>query len=341
MVKYSIICLIYKSPKLADWVYNSLIKYTPLLKSGESEFFFVANDPSPSIISHLIKMNYPFIINNNKHFTEEELFDQGYGIPEYMNRVYKGYNQGILHAKGERIILINSDNYFSPDWLENLIKYSGLQNIISGTIVERKHPMFGVFPGAIEADYGNTVDNFKENEFIDFSYKIKKTGLRSSGAYMPCLMYKDVAIYAGLYPEGNIAGNSKEEILRYGDIDFFCRLEKLGVKHYTAKDSIVYHLKEGEKESVEDINTFNDGIDLSKYLVSEYNHLPIQQYDLKLSTLVPMINHNSIINQIIEPVDVIHQKKTLIFLKIIKKMLRFIIPFKSLRKALRKVFKKL
>jgi hypothetical protein len=279
------------------------MKYTPKIKSGDAEFFFVANDPTDAVVSHLVEKNYPFILNVNKKLTEEELFSKGYGLPEYINRVYKGYNQGILHAKGQKLVLINSDNYFSPDWLENLEKYSDMKKVISCTLVERRHEKFGVFPGAIERNFGNNTENFREDEFIDFTYKFKKTGLAPGYAYMPSLLYKDVAIYAGLYPEGNIASKSKEVIERYGDVDFFERLKKIGVEHFTAKDSICYHLKEGEREDEEsDIISpeMPKIIDYSKYMVKEYGYLPIQLYEKRLTDLVPLINHNTIINMLLE-----------------------------------------
>jgi GT2 family glycosyltransferase len=271
-----------------------------MVKSGEAELLFVANDPTDVVVSHLVENEYPFIININKRFTEEELFSNGYGIPEYMNRVYKGYNQGILHAKGERLVLINSDNYFSPDWLENLIKYSDTKRVISCTLVERRHEKFGVFPGAIERNFGSNTENFKEDEFIDFTYKFKKTGLRPGGAYMPSLLYKDVALYAGLYPEGNIALNSKDVIKRYGDEEFFDRLAKIGVEHFTAKDSISYHLKEGEREDEESDGMPSKIIDYSKYIIKEYSVLPIQSHEKKVTELAPTLNHNSIINKLLK-----------------------------------------
>jgi hypothetical protein len=39
------------------------MKYTPMVKSGKAEFFFVANDPTEAVISHLIEREYPFIVN--------------------------------------------------------------------------------------------------------------------------------------------------------------------------------------------------------------------------------------------------------------------------------------
>ena len=181
MVKISIICLIYKSTKLADWVYESLMEFTPMLKNNEAEFFFVANDPTDEVIAHLIEKNYPFIINENKVLSEEELFSQGYGAPEYIVRVYKGYNQGILHAKGERVVLINSDNYFSPDWLENLIKYSEFKNVVSSQIVEPKNEYGGFYHAALVAEFGHTTEDFEKENFLQYAIKNKKTGLKRGG----------------------------------------------------------------------------------------------------------------------------------------------------------------
>ena len=296
MVKISIICLIYRSTKLADWVYESAYKYTPKLQTGEADFLFVANDPEDYVVRHLVDKGYPFIINRNPHYTEDELFERGFGIPEHMNRVYKGYNQGILHAKGERIVLINSDNFFSPDWLENLLKYSEFKNVVTSQLVERRHPKFSVFPGALEQNFGSTVDDFLEDEFIQFTYKVRKTGLKPDGAYMPALLYRDVALYAGLYPEGNIAGKTKDQVVRYGDEDFYARLKSMGVEHYTALDSIVYHLKEGEREekgacnaaSLQDINT-------AEFEVLPYGSLAVEKYDDLNVTLEPSSTHQDVL----------------------------------------------
>ena len=57
------------------------------------------------------------MVNVNRRYSDDELFALGYGAPEYMSRVYRGYNEGIRAAAGDYVVLINSDNYFSPDWL--------------------------------------------------------------------------------------------------------------------------------------------------------------------------------------------------------------------------------
>ena len=110
MVEITIVCLVYRSKMLTKAVYESLYESTPKLRSGEAELLFVANDPTTELVKFLDEQGYPYIVNVNDHLSEDELFKKGYGKPEYIRRVYQGYNQGILHAKGEKICLINSDN---------------------------------------------------------------------------------------------------------------------------------------------------------------------------------------------------------------------------------------
>lgn len=248
MVRVSIISLIYRSSALADWVHDSVHKFTPLIARGEAEFFFVANDPTPGLLRHLQDKGYPHITNVNKRYSEAQLFAQGFGTPEHMSRVYRGYNEGIRAAKGDYVVLVNSDNYFSPDWLENLLKYSDRSKVVTSTLVERRHPIFTVFPGAVHGEFGGSVSTFEEEAFLSFAARIRQTGLESGGAYMPALMHRDVAIEAGLYPCGNIAGESFSEVAQYGDEAFYDVLESMGVHHCTSLDSIVYHLKEGERD---------------------------------------------------------------------------------------------
>ena len=303
MVKVSIISLIYKSTKLADWVYSSVMEYTPMIHRGEAEFFFIANDASDEVISHLINKNYKFYINENTILSEEELFKKGYAMPEYIGRVYKGYNQGILHAKGERIVLINSDNYFSEDWLENLLKYSSFNTIISSQLVEPGNAVkHFFFPSALRANFGQSIATFEKEDFMQYSMKYKKTGLRKGGAFMPCLFYKDLFIYAGLYPEGNIAGKSYNNIEKSGDVALYERLMNAGIEHYTALDSIVYHLNEGEKNETE--HQISNNVIITDQIKSQYKIEPYNQLEnINLNKLdvdlVQSTYHRSIINAIL------------------------------------------
>jgi len=245
-VKVSIFSLIYQSSEWADFVYDSVHKYTPMLARGDAEFFFVANDATPEVIEHLKQKAYPYYVKNNIRQTEAELFKQGYGKPEYISRVYKGFNFGIEKARGEIVVIINSDMAFSPDWLENMVKYLTEKTVITAQLVERDHPKYGVFKGVYHGEFGSTMHDFREREFLGFALKKAATGLIPGKGYAPCAFYKATAEKVGGYPEGNIAGKSFDDVVEYGDERFFYKLAKLNIPHYTNLDSIVYHFKEGE-----------------------------------------------------------------------------------------------
>jgi len=244
----SIICLVYKSTTFADAVYDSLHKHTPKLTSGEAELLFVANDPTKKVIDHLKKKKYNFVINNNPFLSKEMLYLKGYGAPEYISRVYRGYNYGIENCKSDIVVLVNSDNMFSPMWLENLLNKLSENRIITSQLVERNHPKFGVFPKAILGEFGSNPHNYSEEKFLSFAKKISMSKTKIGGAYMPCIVHKRNLEKVGLYPHGNIAGSSFNDIYMYGDERLYEKLKAIGVKHFTSCDSIVYHFKEGEKE---------------------------------------------------------------------------------------------
>lgn len=302
MVEVSIVCLIYKSKRLAEALYESVIKYTPKLASGQAEFFFIANDPTEEVVEFLKSKNIPYYINMNEHLSDEQLFSLGIGAPEYMRRVYQGYNLGILKAKGQKVALINSDNFFSRDWLENLLKYSDYKKVVCSTLIEPGQGKFGVFPFAIEKDFGRTLDDFREDKFQDFAEKNSKTGYTSGGAYMPCLLYKDIAVMAGLYPEGNIAGKSFDEVARFGDECFYDRLKDFGVEHITAKDSIVYHLKEGEKSEVSSNHTMYKSRTNKPTILN--NRLVVHPTNL-VPYISPEVKHQGIIDELGKKVTVL------------------------------------
>jgi hypothetical protein len=246
--RVSIAALIYRSSKMADWLHESLVEFTPMLGTGEAEFFFVANDASDSLLAHLQNRRYRHFVKRNQVWTPAQLAALGFAKPEYIHRVYRGWNEAIGRAEGEIVVLINSDMFVGPRWLENLLKHVSAQQIVCSQLIERKHPKHGVFEGAYHQEFGTSPATFNKQAFLDYCTQSALDRLKPGGAYMPCAVYKRLAIDAGWYPEGNLRGRTFDEVRRYGDVDFFHRLAKRGVRHVTALDSLVYHLKEGEMD---------------------------------------------------------------------------------------------
>lgn len=242
MVKISIACLIYKSTRWLDFVYEQVQKYTDL---NDNEFYFVANDASEMVLNHLKDKNIPHYIHNN---TEEQRKEW------YINNVYRAWNTAGKMAKGEYVVFINSDMAFSPRWLEILQESINDNICICSRLVERGVLSSGTY--GIEKNFGNVPEDYNEKAFLDFYDKIKENIIYPSGLYMPMLIKKEHLEKVNYYPEGNISPKSNDifnpiyaklgEPCISGDNVLISRLKTIGIEHYTHFNSIVYHFQEGE-----------------------------------------------------------------------------------------------
>jgi len=250
MEKISIISLIFQSTAYAEFVYNSVMKHTKEIQSGDAEFYFIANDATDEVLKFLKEKNYPHHINNNPRRSEDELFRMGYAYPEYISRVYAGYNYGIKVSENPIVTLINSDMSFSPDWLENLKKRLTREVVVSPMIIQPHHKFRNPLNGSFceHYEFGQTIRAFNEDAFLKKAEELKNDSVSIGNLFMPMMVYKDLLEKVGYYPEGNLSYGAYHRILRTGDAELFTRLAAIGVKHINSNDSVVYHLNEGEKK---------------------------------------------------------------------------------------------
>lgn len=233
-LKISVICLIYKSTEYANFVLQSFDKHTNRIGINVN-FIFVANDPSDKLVNYLNEKNISHLIFRNPDPSEY-----------YINRVYRAWNYGGSNADGDVIVFVNSDMAFSEDWLKNLLKNLSEDKIITSRLVESGKLKSGKY--GMEKDFGRTYSQFNDPEFQKFVKQISINQLKSGGLFMPCAMYKSVFIKSGGYPIGNRI--EKDGRITPGDqILFYEKLRPFKIKHYTAFDSIVYHIQEGEMDS--------------------------------------------------------------------------------------------
>lgn len=240
-IKISIACLIYKSTRWLQFVYDQVKKHTDLTNN---EFYFVANDANETVLQYLKDNNIPHFIHNN---TEEQRKEW------YINNVYRAWNTAGRMAKGEYVVFINSDMAFTPGWLDRLIEKITPDTVVCSRLVERGIMRSGQY--GIERNFGNVPDDYNEFEFINYSKSIVEDSIYPGGLYMPILIKKDHLESIGYYPEGNVKYGSDifkpeyakpGEALIPGDKIFIQRLLTIGVKHVTNFASIVYHFQEGE-----------------------------------------------------------------------------------------------
>lgn len=241
MVKVSVACLIYKSTRWLDFVYEQVKKFTNL---EENEFYFVANDANDQVLNHLKEKNIPHYIHNN---TEEQRKEW------YINNVYRAWNTAGRMAKGEYIVFINSDMAFSPRWLEILQEDIADNICLCSRLVERGIMTSGTY--GIERNFGNVPEDYNEGGFLNFCENIKEDTEHPSGLYMPMLIKKEYMEKINYYPEGNITPDSDIFNPKYAKLGENCipgdkvlieKLKTIGIEHYTSFNSIVYHFQEGE-----------------------------------------------------------------------------------------------
>lgn len=241
--KYSIACLIYKSTGWLQFVYKQVMKYTDM---KDTEFFFVANDADESVLKYLRNNYIPHYEFKNTPEHKKEW---------YINNVYRAYNYAAKVARGDFLVLINSDMSFSPGWLDGLIAAYNGKNLVASHLVESGKLKTGTH--GIERDFGKTFSQYKEEDFQAYAKSVRENSIIEGGLFMPLLVKKEHFVKVGGYPEGNIKEGSdifKVKIAKdgepqlSGDNVLMRRMAAVGVKHQTAMSSVVYHFQAGEKD---------------------------------------------------------------------------------------------
>ncbi|MDP3880945.1 MAG: glycosyltransferase [bacterium] len=229
-LKVVVVGMIYQSTGYAQFVYDSFKKY-----QEDEEFIFVANDATDKVKDYLRENDIPHLIFENEDKDEY-----------YLNRVYRAWNYGGMNASGDIIIFVNSDMAFSKGWVKNLLKNLNKKRIVCSRLVESGKMPSGEY--GISKNFGQSYKEYNAEEFEAYVEKIKKPELKEGGLFMPCMIYKDIFVKSGGYPIGNRKEADGKETS--GDhIFFYENLEaKMGVKHFTAFDSIIYHVQEGEMD---------------------------------------------------------------------------------------------
>ena len=234
-MKVSIVCLIYKSPEYFEFVKDSIIEHTNI--NDYEELVFVMNDPTKELVEYVenydennIKMRFVQHINENpKEY--------------YLSRVYRAWNYAVEVANGDVVVMVNSDMAFSKNWLPDLLKWLKKDTAISSRLVESGKMPSGLH--GLSINCGRSPSTFLKDKFETIAEVAIETRIKEGGLYSPIAVYKETFLKLGGYPHGNLVFGNMEVP---GDVLFWGIARTKGIKHYTAFDSIVYHIQEGEMD---------------------------------------------------------------------------------------------
>jgi len=240
--RVSIFAVVYRSIDYARFINQVVNDSCPEIANGEAEFFLVANQPEPDLKAWLSKSELSYI----EYWPEKQVTAEC--GPSYLAGVYAAYNHGVHAASGDVVVMLNSDMVPSPEWLQMMIEEFQPGDLLSPWLVEPFHPKYGVFPGAIEANFGRSPRTFQTQNWEAFCRAgAASLPAGSSPPFMPVMVRKDKFLQLGGFPQGNLLVNGE---CVPADKNYFDSLEALGMRHrFIAKPVYFYHFKEGEKRT--------------------------------------------------------------------------------------------
>ena len=218
--------LVYKNTKWVEFLKKSLDESKTMLKW---KLMVLSNDGTPEV------ENDPLVTHKFRNEDPNEY---------YINRVYKAWNECVKQADTQYIVLINSDMAVSDYWLDELYLLKRfMPNSLPCSLLVESGRLRSAMPEYVK-NFGLTPDTFDWEGWKNHSTSMRVSppgnlNLELGRLFMPVLIDKEEFLSMGGYPNGNINGVSGDKIL-------FDKYAKQGFQHVTAKDSIVYHVQEGE-----------------------------------------------------------------------------------------------
>ena len=233
MTEVTIAALVYKDWRYIEWLHSSL-----RAMAGKVPWRLVVTACNPQSDEIADKADHVYC--------EDGPFDH------YLDPVYRAWNDAVLTAPTQWVVLANSDMYFA-DWaLDYLVaaKKADPKCLPCSLLVESGRIPSGM-PEYVR-DFGTKPETFKADEFKAYAKEIEKPGETEPGRlYMPVLFDRCEFLDVGGYePNRDVAGGTDGPIHTSGDKLTFARFAEAGFNHVTALGSVCAHLQEGEGRDV-------------------------------------------------------------------------------------------
>ena len=214
--------LVYREPRWIDWWKEGL---TQAKTETRYRTLVLANDPEPKV-------------------RESECWDVSLANSDpaahYLGRVYNAWNECMMIAPTELVVLTNSDMFMSDYWLDELMecKRQKPKSLPCSLLVENGRIPSGM-PEYVK-DFGTNPADFRAADFRTLASTLRKRGTYEPGRlFQPALFDRQSFLDIGPYTS-NQGDKSGDRIL-------FEKYQAEGWEWVTCKGSVVSHLQEGEK----------------------------------------------------------------------------------------------
>lgn len=284
-IKLSIIIVSWNTAKLLRDCLNSLkFEIRPCLPAGRNLKFeiIVVDNASEDGSCEIVKKEFPEVrlIQNKENL-----------------RLAKANNIGIKQAKGEYIMILNSDTIIKEgaigklvDFLDNNEKATGVMPLLlndNGSV--QKDPVFLQFPSPLRVffNYNSWLKKIALSFFPNLLFSVKDF---SQVTEVEQLSGAAMIIRGGIFK--SIGGFDERYPYYFEDVDLSYRLKKLGYKLFMDPEAKIIHL--GGRSTQKLIE--NDGLDKmyflnfsSLFLFSDKNYSKIKSKMIKLVVLVQLM----------------------------------------------------
>lgn len=218
--------LAYKDPRWVEFALEGLMN----TQGPPDQIIVLGNDPSPELVASGL-LTHTFVNPDPNEY--------------YLNRVYRAWNHLVKICDTELIVLMNSDMYVSDWWLHNLLDaYHWDQSTVPCSLLVESGRIPSAMPEWVRA-LGTTPETFDRETFnhlccsLRAGFGTREHQIEPGRLYMPVMFRRQDFLELGGYPEGNVNGVPGDQIL-------FNKYKDAGYKHITVKNSVVYHVQEGE-----------------------------------------------------------------------------------------------
>lgn len=207
---------------------NSLIAN----QNDKNEIILVI-DGNPELYKDVLTKDWDYPINVLQ-------FEQNKGLAIALNT-------GVIHATNDKILIVNDDNVFPPNWDITLEKAYNENTVVTCNQIE---PYASMFKSTIVYDLGTDPNKFLLEKFNDISRDYNIKSISEDGSTFPFLMSKKMFMACGgwdtQYPGPHIV-----------DWDFFLKLELLNLRFIRIHNCNFYHFVARSTK----INVSNDTCD--------------------------------------------------------------------------------